>query len=402
MDIDTQLRPRRAAHPGDQRTRPPAGRHARRSRSTTGRTSATRTRGTRSSSTTSSTSASVNLQWMKGAHALRFGFEYQNQQINHFQPQGGTFQTARGTFQFNGNSTRLQNGPAPADARFNTLGGLPAGPAERRRQGRAAAQPQLASTCRRTPLYVQDTWQATRDLTVNYGVRWEYYPLPTRGAARRVALRSGGRQRLHGRRSATCRSTRARSAGSGQFLPRLGLAYRLERQDGVARRLRAQRRPEAVHRLPQRVPRSTSPGRIRRCTFNGVTNAFMPVTTLRHGPRRGGGSAAAPDLTQGVIPLPAGRRHHDLPEGGRAEVRPVLERDGPARAVRAASPRRSATSARRVQGQQGFVNINASAPGTGNAGRPLARFGIRDGHQHDQPVRRRELPRAADRAEGRA
>ena len=37
------------------------------------------------------------------------GFDYSNQQINHFQPQGGTFQTARGTFQFNGNSTLLQN-----------------------------------------------------------------------------------------------------------------------------------------------------------------------------------------------------------------------------------------------------------------------------------------------------
>jgi hypothetical protein len=30
----------------------------------------------------------------------------------------------------------------------------------------------------------------------------------------------------------------------------------------------------------------------------------------------------------------------------------------------------------RAEAQQGFVNINASAPGTGNAGRPLARFGI--------------------------
>ena len=36
---------------------------------------------------------------------------------NHFQPQGGTFQTARGTFQFNGNATRLQNAPAPAALR---------------------------------------------------------------------------------------------------------------------------------------------------------------------------------------------------------------------------------------------------------------------------------------------
>ena len=61
----------------------------------------------------------ANLSWVKGAHGLRFGVDYQNQQLNHFQPQGGTFQTVRGTFQFNGNSTRLQNGPAPADIRYN-------------------------------------------------------------------------------------------------------------------------------------------------------------------------------------------------------------------------------------------------------------------------------------------
>ena len=73
--------------------------------------------------------ATVSLQWMKGAHAMRFGYDYQNQQMNHFQPQGGTFQTVRGTFQFNGNATRLQNGPTPADLRFNSwadfLLGLP-------------------------------------------------------------------------------------------------------------------------------------------------------------------------------------------------------------------------------------------------------------------------------------
>ena len=56
--------------------------------------------------------AAVNLSWFKGPHALRGGWDYSNQQLNHFQPQGGTFQTTRGTFQFNGNSTARQNGTA--------------------------------------------------------------------------------------------------------------------------------------------------------------------------------------------------------------------------------------------------------------------------------------------------
>ena len=75
--------------------------------------------------------ATVNVAWFKGSARDATGFDYSNQQLNHFQPQGGTFQTARGTFQFNGNATRLQNAAAPADSRFNSwadfLLGLPNG-----------------------------------------------------------------------------------------------------------------------------------------------------------------------------------------------------------------------------------------------------------------------------------
>ena len=52
--------------------------------------------------------AAANLSWLKGAHSFRFGVDYLNPQLNHFQPQGGAFQTVRGTFGFSGNATRLQ------------------------------------------------------------------------------------------------------------------------------------------------------------------------------------------------------------------------------------------------------------------------------------------------------
>ena len=48
----------------------------------------------------------------------------------------------------------------------------------------------------------------------------------------------------------------------------------------------------------------------------------------------------------------------------------------------------------------GFVNVNASAPGTGNAGRPLAALRADQGHQRVQAVRRHHLQRSADRAQG--
>src|SRR6266446_5230788 len=42
--------------------------------------------------------ANTNLSWIKERHDLRFGLEYYRSGINHFQPQGGTFGTPRGTF----------------------------------------------------------------------------------------------------------------------------------------------------------------------------------------------------------------------------------------------------------------------------------------------------------------
>ena len=49
--------------------------------------------------------AAANLSWLKGTHSFRFGVDYLNPQLNHFQPQGGAFQTVRGTFGFSGNAT---------------------------------------------------------------------------------------------------------------------------------------------------------------------------------------------------------------------------------------------------------------------------------------------------------
>ncbi len=69
----------------------------------------------------------INVTKIKGAHNIRAGFEYDNFALNHFQPQGGTFGTARGTFGFDGSLTALKGGTA-----INTCPGrqrLPSSPA---------------------------------------------------------------------------------------------------------------------------------------------------------------------------------------------------------------------------------------------------------------------------------
>jgi hypothetical protein len=314
--------------------------------------------------------ANVNLQWVKRAHALRFGWDYQNQQLNHFQPQGGTFQTTRGTFQFNGNSTRLQGGPAPADSRFNSwadfLLGLPnaAGKVDQLRNPNSIRMQTHA-------LYAQDTWQLNR-FTLNYGVRWERYPWPTRdhGGVSRFDPADGNV--YTGGVGGVPLDTGA-SVGIGQFLPRAGMAYRLN--DRTVLRAgyghSADPKPYIDFRNAYPINFAWSHPAI---TFNGVTNNFIPVTTLRQGLNQAL-YGVPPDLNQGIIHLPPGAGTTTFPK---EDQRKYIQSWNVAvqRELFSRFSGQVAYVGTRALGQQGFININASAPGTGNAGRPLAPLGI--------------------------
>ena len=54
--------------------------------------------------------SAINVSKVKGTHSLRFGFEYDKFALNHFQPQGGTFGTPRGSFGFDDTLTALKGG----------------------------------------------------------------------------------------------------------------------------------------------------------------------------------------------------------------------------------------------------------------------------------------------------
>ena len=164
-----------------------------------------------------------NLQNQRPRHRVpRRARVTQDQQINHFQPQGGTFQTVRGTFLFNGQATMLQNAPAPADARFNSLGGVPARP--------AVAAPARSSSCvnpnsiymKTYAAYVQDTWQV--DARPDAGARTAL-GAPALADAGPTARASTGSIRPTATSMSAARAafrrTRAR-APSGLFLPRAG------------------------------------------------------------------------------------------------------------------------------------------------------------------------------------
>jgi hypothetical protein len=171
--------------------------------------------------------SAINIGKVKGAHNLRFGFEYDKYALNHFQPQGGTFQTPRGSFQFDGTLTALKGGAAvnsgsPSNSWAEFLLGYPS------RVGKATQFTNPNALRFSTwSAYGRDSWQATRKLTVNFGLRWEYYPIYSHDHYGAVRYDPATYNILIGGEGGVPWDTGA-SASKKNFAPRLGMAYRLD------------------------------------------------------------------------------------------------------------------------------------------------------------------------------
>jgi hypothetical protein len=246
----------------------------------------------------------TNLSKTKGAHDIRLGFEYTRGDINHFQPQGGSFQTARGTFRFQGQVTALNATGAAAANYVNSLAqfllGLPY------EVGKAVqVTDPIGIRWRTFGLYVRDRWQATSKLTVNYGVRWEFYPF---GTADHGGLKwfdpTTGNVYIGGNGSVPVND--GVDTGHGQFLPRLGLAYRLT--------------SKTVLRAGYGMSADSNNWRFFRNNYPNTTNSdvlgpslYYPAAsltgeTLTPYPTLTAGIPAVnvPSLSSGVVPLPTG------------------------------------------------------------------------------------------------
>ena len=176
-----------------------------------------------------------NLSWSRGKHQLRFGIEYNHAQLNHFQPQGGSFQTARGSFRFTGAATeqvtcdpttgKCTATDAPASLQYDSLAdfllGLPdeVGKAVQNLDPNALRWSQWA-------WYARDQYQVTPKITVNYGLRWEYYPMAYSNIGGARVLDAATMDVLVGGGNSGIPIDDRVDVGHGLFLPRLGVAYR--------------------------------------------------------------------------------------------------------------------------------------------------------------------------------
>ena len=258
----------------------------------------------------------INLGKVSGAHNLRFGFEYDKYDLNHFQPQGGTFGTARGTFGFDGSLTVLCNAVNAADVCNNSItpnaNGIPANSWAQfllgypSRLGKVT-QFQDPNSLRFSTwsLYARDQWQVTRNLTVNYGLRWEYYPIYSHNWYGATRYDLATHNILIGGEGSTPWDSGA-SASKKNFAPRLGIAYRLGAKTVIRSGYGITVDPENM-----RNQRNTFPSVVNQDYQAAGTDQFVVIPglctqcTLRTG--LPSGASLTPNISGGVItPAPAG------------------------------------------------------------------------------------------------
>ncbi|MGH9162396.1 MAG: TonB-dependent receptor, partial [Vicinamibacteraceae bacterium] len=161
----------------------------------------------------------TNVTKTAGNHELRFGYSGNYLYLDHWQPE---IANPRGNFDFAGNATALNGGQTPN--LYNTYAAFLLGLV-----GTASKSAQYELMTAREwqhALYINDRWQLSDRMTLNLGVRYEYYPLMTRADRGIERLDLDTMEVLLGGVGGNPENL-GLDAGNGLFAPRLGLTYRL-------------------------------------------------------------------------------------------------------------------------------------------------------------------------------
>jgi hypothetical protein len=306
----------------------------------------------------------ANFNWTRGSHSLRFGMDLYNQHLNQAQAEiaGVALHSASGGFRFEGGPTGLRGGPAvnAYNAYSAFLLGLPVN------LGRIDHVPdEYATRMWLHSFYIRDRWNATHRLTLSYGMRYEYFPMPTRPD------RGIERYDPETNKQLICGVGEVpRDCGVEvsklRFAPRFGLAYRFT-DDFI---LRAGYGITNDPFIAAEQLRANYPVLLAL----GITSpsAFVPVGRLEDGIPE----IVRPDLGNGIIDIPGGFAVSSLPQkyerGYIQSWNFTIQKKLAFNFVGQASY----VGTREIR-KLGYLDINAGQEiGRGNAGRPLnQRFG---------------------------
>jgi outer membrane receptor protein involved in Fe transport len=224
----------------------------------------------------------INLSWLHGHHAFKFGYTYYHFDLNHFQPtSGGQPNTPRGGFTFQGgmtcgNTTTATTASCTLDG-YNSLAdfllGLP-----NNGSGQAIGDPSQvfnpnALRWSEDGVYAQDTWTVDPKLTLTFGIRYEVYPAPYRdhtGASVLLPQLPESANVEVGGINGNPRSAGI-GAGWGQIVPRFGIAYRLNDKTVIRTGFGLTTDPDSMRYLRDSFPEDLAPA------YGGTGNFTIAV-----------------------------------------------------------------------------------------------------------------------------
>ena len=318
----------------------------------------------------------ANATWVHGTHSFRFGGEYLHAAINHIQPGSGTQNTPRGSFVFTGGASQQSGGSLN---NVNSFADFLLGQADNYQKSVQTFNPEPLRYSTFS-FYAQDTFQVSSKLTVNYGLRYEYYPLPVGDhfgtvrydpAVRSTVTDSTGTHTvgtvLVGGKAGISNNAKT-SNGGGMVVPRFGASYRVDEKTVVRTGFGITTDPDTLRGLLQAYPAAVA------TNINGA-NSYVPATNINAGLQSpiaqvGIPALALPDITQGYLPLPTSLSTVTIPQNFRRgyieSYNLSIQRELPAQFVT-----NLAYVGTHAVRQQSSVNINASFPGGGTAGRLL-------------------------------
>jgi hypothetical protein len=251
----------------------------------------------------------VNVSWTKGKHATKYGYTWYHFDLNHFQPTSGSgINNPRGGFLFQGGMTICGSSTCGV-SNYNALADFLLGLPNNNTATAVTKATQLTNPnslrWSTDALYAQDQWIMTSKLTLNYGVRYEFYPAPYRDHTGvytvNPTLPQSGNVEIGGV------GGNPENAGVDMvmpfkgFTPRLGVAYRLNEKTVIRSGGGLATDPDSLRFLRDSFPEDLAP------SYSGTatgTISFDPVSGNALTLTNGIPAAVIPNLSSGFVSLP--------------------------------------------------------------------------------------------------
>jgi hypothetical protein len=243
----------------------------------------------------------INTTWVHGSHSVRFGFEWGQQDADHFE-----VTTAPGHLTSSNSLTTINAKGAAGGNQYNSYGAFLLGLVSTAESDLVPFDGNRAINYMPSyRLYVQDQWQALRRLTVSAGLGWNYFPIghrPTRGLERFDFQTDQVELCGVGGNPESCNYNVQKKL----FSPSLGLAFRPSNSLVIRAGYSLTFDPETYaynRNMTLNYPETLS------LSLTGP-NSWTPATTFAQGIP----AQVVPDISKGYIPLPSGYAISTLPQ----------------------------------------------------------------------------------------